>query len=49
MGREAVAERVQRHALHDPGRVDRPTEKVLSWRVVIGLPCCPRCLLAPTR
>jgi hypothetical protein len=27
MGREAVAERVQRHALLDPGRVGRPIEK----------------------
>src|ERR1039458_466831 len=27
MGREAVAERVQRHALLDPGRVGRPLEK----------------------
>ena len=28
MGREAVAERVQCHALLDPGHVGRPTEKV---------------------
>src|ERR1019366_1821971 len=32
-----------------PAASAAPLKRRLSWRVVIGLPCCPRCLLAPTR
>ena len=40
MGGEAVPQRVQRHALVDPGRSAASWNRRLSWRVVIGLPRC---------